>query len=93
MLFKPKEKTKIDIEIDQLTLNLKDHPVTSKEYGKIVKRMSELHKIRQEERPDQFSKNNMLAAAASILGILLITKYEYENIVDSKALGFIPKLK
>jgi hypothetical protein len=97
MLFQPKEKTKLDLEIDQLTTALKDHPVTSKEYAKIVKRMTELNKIRSEEnkKPERelLSPNSLLAAAASILGIILITRYEKENVVTSKSLGFIPRTK
>ena len=43
------------------------------------------------EKPDQVSKDALVAAGASILGIALIINYERLNVIASKALGFVLK--
>lgn len=43
------------------------------------------------ERPDQVSKDALVAASASIAGILLIIGYERFNVIASKALSFVLK--
>lgn len=43
------------------------------------------------DKPDRVSKDALVAAAASILGIGLIINYERLNVIASKALGFVLK--
>lgn len=43
------------------------------------------------EKPDRMSKDALVAAGASIAGILLIINYERMNVIASKALSFVMK--
>ena len=55
-------------------------------------RMREIElKEREAEKPDRVSKDALVAAAASIAGILVIVGYERVNVIASKALGFVLK--
>lgn len=87
-----KDKSRLDEEIDKLTKSLVNLEVTSKEYTSTVEQISKLHKIRQDSKPDRPSWNTGLTVAANILGIILITRYEKEHVVTSKALGFIKRI-
>lgn len=89
----PKEKTRLDIEIDQLVLALGDHEATSVEYAKIVEQLNRLMKIRQENRPARVSPDTWAMIGANILGIAMITWFERGNVVTSKALGFIGRVR
>lgn len=89
----PKEKTRLDKEIDKLVLALGDHKATSVEYGKIVDQLNRLTKIRQEDKPDRVSPDTWAMIGANLFGIAMITWFERENIVTSKALGFISRIR
>lgn len=89
----PKEKTRLDIEIDKLVLALGDHKATSVEYEKIVEQLNRLMKIRQENRPARVSPDTWAMIGANILGIAMITWFERGNVVTSKALGFIGRVR
>ncbi len=43
------------------------------------------------EKPDRVSKDALVAAGASLAGILVIVGYEKFNVIASKALGFVLK--
>lgn len=88
-MFTKKDKSRLEIEIDQLVLHLKDHNPTSEEYGTIVDRMMKLHKLEAETQPEQISRNTMLSVGANLLGIAMIIKHENVNVITSKALGFV----
>jgi hypothetical protein len=66
----------------------------SEEYDAITDQIVKLKKLQHETthswRP---SPDAVIGAAGSVLGILLILKYEQIHIVTSKALGFVGKLK
>jgi hypothetical protein len=93
-MFAPKKNTYVDDVIARLTVKMhNDMEAGSEEFGVALDQLSKLQKIRQEEKPDTVSSDALLAAAVNILGIALIIKHEHVNVITSKALGFIPKLK
>ncbi len=91
MFTRPKKKSKLQIEIDRLILELDVHAVTSEKYGDIVDRLLKLQKIQSETTPESINPNTALTVAANIIGILTIVRHEHLNVITSKALGFIIK--
>jgi hypothetical protein len=91
MLIKSKIEAQLDAEIQSLLRELSNHSSTSEEYADIVERMSKLHKLKVEERPKQISQDTVLVVVANLFGIFWLTRYERENVLSSKALGFIMK--
>lgn len=91
MLPKSKIQAKLDEEIIS-SLNklesLKDKP---DEYDIVVERIAKLHKLKTEERLKPPSIDTMLAVSANIFGILWLTRFEKEHVLNSKALGFVMK--
>lgn len=85
----PKEKTRLELEIDKLTFALGDHDPNSDEYTKIVDQLKRLNEIRKENRPDRVKPDTWAMIGANLVGIAMITWFERENVVTSKALGFI----
>jgi len=84
-------EAKLDEEILSALEELKSHETTSDEYAVVVDRMSKLHKLKVEERPKPISRDTAVVVAANIFGILWLTRYERENVISTKALGFILK--
>jgi hypothetical protein len=91
MFTKSETETKLDAEIHSLLAKLKETTKDSEDYGTLVDRIAKLHKLKTEERPKQISPDTALIVAANIFGILWLTRYERENVINSKALGFIMK--
>jgi hypothetical protein len=92
-MFAPKKNTYVDNEISRIVLAMQDMEVDSDKYGATLERLSKLQKIRQEEKPDRVSSDTIAAVAANLIGIAIIIKHENVNVITSKALGFIPKLR
>lgn len=90
---KPKTKTQRQREIDRLVLELDKHEPTSEKYGDVLNRLSKLHKMEQDYRPNRPSADTVVAAGANILGIAMIIRHENLNVITTKALTFVSKLK
>lgn len=82
-------RTKLDEEIISALEELGKHESTSEEYGIVVERITELHKLKTEESLKLPSLDNVLFVSANIFGILWLTRYEREHVINSKALGFV----
>lgn len=93
MLIKSETETKLDAEIRAVLKELSQQERTSEEYGTLVDRIVKLHKLKTEERYKQISPDTVLVVVANIFGILWLTRYERENVINSKALGFVMKTR
>ena len=67
--------------------------VDSQEYGELLGRLEKLQRIRQEERPDNFSSDGLLMAATNLIGIFAILQHENLNVITSKALSFVTRTR
>lgn len=81
----------LDKEILSALAELSQHESTSDEYGAVVERIAKLHKLKSEEKIKLPSLDTALVVAANVFGILWLTRYERENVISSKALGFVMK--
>ena len=93
MFNRNKPKTKLQLEIDKLVLALGNHQPTSKEYEQILDRLKELHKMQLDNKPATVSPDTKVAAAVNLCGILLIIRHEHVNVVASKAISFVQKMR
>lgn len=53
--------------------------------------LTKLYAIKTNIRPDRFSKDQLLAVGANLLGVILILNFERTANVTSKALGMVVK--
>lgn len=93
MFNRPKPKTKVELEIDRLFAELKNHQPTDEKYGKVMDQLKELTKIQKDTKPESVSPDTKVMAAVNLAGIVMILKHEHVNVIASKAISFVPKLK
>ena len=87
------ERTKLQVSIDRAHETLQRLDPASEEYGIALDRLVKLHKMEDDNRPRSASPDTIVSAAASLLGILLILHYERTEIVTTKAMSFVPKMR
>jgi hypothetical protein len=88
-MFLPKRNTYVDDEITRAVKALHDKDMTDEKYGVILHRLETLHKMRQDEKPDQLSSDTLALVTANLIGILLIIRHEHVNVISSKAMSMI----
>lgn len=86
-----KKKSKLDEEIDTCLEEMSSVSTASKEYGKMVRNLKQLYRLKREEKGRKVSPDTKAVIAGNLLGILLILGYEKANVITSKALGFVLK--
>lgn len=84
-----REKTALEKAFDYALLKLDDHDPGSEEYGLRLDRIAQLHKMKEEEKPESVSKDTYVKVAANLVGIFMIIHHEQVNFIASKALPFI----
>lgn len=92
-LFTKKETSKDLIEDEKIAVleeMASEHSDTEK-YSRMVENLDVLCGLDKDS--NRIDVNTVLTIAGSLAGIVLILKYEKLDIITSKALGFIPKLK
>ena len=93
MFLDPKPKSKLEIAIDDVLSEMSHHSTTTEEYGKLLARLKDLQKMKADERPNRPSPDTLIQSGAYILGIVLIIRHEELNIITTKALSFVPRLR
>jgi len=58
-----------------------------------LKKLSSLYKLLETETSRRVDANTVLTVAGSLAGILLIIGYERANVLTSKAVGFVMRLR
>jgi hypothetical protein len=87
----PKPKAKLEIAIDNVLEEMSHHSTTTEEYGKLLERLTALHKLR--EKPQRPSPDVVIQSTTYIFGIAMILRHEEFNIITTKALGFLPRIR
>lgn len=85
----PKPKSKLQIAIDEVLLDMRDHSPRSDEYKTLLDRLTELEKIQAEHKPYRPSPDTLILAAVNLIGIAMIIRHENLNVITTKALSFV----
>lgn len=73
---------------------LKTTDVTSEDHKLILSQLELLYKIENSTKTtNRVSPDALVAAAASLTGIIAILGFEHAGVITSKALGFVTKTK
>lgn len=86
-------KTELDEVIDQIVASIKDDHPESEEFDKKTDQLVKLYKLKAETKPARVSPDTLAVIAANLTGIMMIVGHERANVVTSKALGFLLKLR
>lgn len=91
MFIDPKPKAKLEIAIDDVLDEMAHHSTTTEEYGKLLERLTALHKLK--ETPQRPSPDVIIQSATYILGVGMVLRHEELNIITTKALGLLPRIR
>lgn len=95
-MFNPKtqtEKTGLEEAIDSALTDLKGYTADQEEHSAIVDQLTKLYAIKDQESPKRVSPDTLVTVGANLLGVLVIIKHEQVNVITSKALAFLPKIR
>jgi hypothetical protein len=88
---KSNESLLLEKALDRAIRDLGNHAVGSEEYSKTLDHVVTLHKMLVEEKTPSMSKDTMAVVGGNLLGILMIIKHEFVNVVTSRAVGLLLK--
>lgn len=90
MLTRKKDPTPLETVTISAVEALNNYPPNTTEYGVILDRVEQLHKMCQDEKSStKMPPETKATIAANLVGIAMILNFERANIVTSKALGFV----
>lgn len=90
------ETPSLDEAIETAFAHLASEEPTTDAYSVIVDQLKKLYDIKSSYEKDNknfVSKDQLVAVAGSIAGILILVSYEHVHPITSKALGFVLKPK
>ena len=92
---KSREYTLLEIEFERTLSVMKTVLHESKEYAQMLNAAERLHEMMEKERetPSSVSRDTMANIGANLLGIIMIIKHEHVNVITSKALSFVTRLR
>lgn len=87
------EDSALEQAIDELFDEMSGYSGDSEEYAKRVDQLSKLYSLKEIDSKKRVSPDTLAIVAGNLAGIVVIVGYERMNIVTSKALNFILKLR
>lgn len=88
-----KHQRMLESELEHVITNLKAEVFRSEDYVKTLSIVERLHGMMDREKPKTISKETVLNVAANLIGIILIIRHENVNVITSKALSFVTRLR
>jgi hypothetical protein len=82
-----------DEEVKHILTKLASLSPDSEEYTKTVNNLSRLCEARSLKTNRTISLDTIINGAVNLLGILLILNHERLNVITSKSIAFIPKVR
>jgi hypothetical protein len=90
---KPRYQRMIETEIERALSELKLSRFDSEDYTTTLGIAERLHDMVDKEKTSFVTKDALLTVGGNLLGILLIIRHENVNVITSKALGFVTRLR
>jgi hypothetical protein len=91
MFTRVNKPTQLETALDRAFENLSQKGVATDEYVRTLEAVTELHKMKEAEKPSQVSPDTMLLVGANLVGILLIIRHEHVNVITSRAMSTLMK--
>ena len=87
------EPSQLDIALNRAYAALSNLQETDEQYSQILDHIVKLHKMKNDERTSQVSPDTWATIGANLVGILLIIRHEHVNVITSRAMNLVTKLK
>jgi hypothetical protein len=65
MFLDPKSKSKLQVAIDSTLFEMESHSASSEEFGTMLDRVKQLHKLKEEEKPSRPSPDTLILVGQS----------------------------
>lgn len=88
-MFSRRVENPLDRQIDRALRDMNNHTIGSEEYLAHLSAVTELTKLKKEQRSLAVSKDTLAVVAGNLLGIVMVIKHESLNVVTSKAIGLL----
>lgn len=87
------EATSLDKAIEEVFSEMQGFSSDDDEYAKMVDQLVKLYSLKEKNSPEKVDANTKAIIFGNLAGILLIVGHEKTNVVTSKALSFVMKLR
>jgi hypothetical protein len=89
-MFASKKNAIVQKEMDRLVLELES--LAPDDYEVTLSRLTVLNKLK-DQTPEPLSPNTIVMGGVNLLGIAMIIRHEQLNVIATKALSFVTKVK
>lgn len=93
MLKRNQSVVQLENAINDALHRLENLQVESEEYAQALAHIERLQTIRDQFRKSRVSPDTWLVVGANLLGILLVVKYEHENVITTRAMSMMNMVK
>lgn len=90
---KTQQKTGVDLAIDEVLREMQGFTSDTEQYASMVDQLSKLYKLKEDTSKKRVSPDTLAIVAGNLLGIVVIVGYERAEVVTSKALSLLLKLR
>jgi len=87
------EKSGLDIAIDTVFSEMAGYNAHDDEYVIMVDQLTKLYALKQENCQQSVSRDTLVIVLGNLIAVVLIVGHEHTNVVTSKALGFLLKIR
>ena len=87
------DKQTLDTTIDYVIDQMHEHHAYSPEFTTMVENLTQLHKMKMNEKASRPSADAVISVVGNLAGIVAILGFEQTHVITSKALGFVSKIK
>lgn len=87
------ENSGLQEAIDEILREMARYSSSSDEYAKMADQLSKLYSLKEIDSKRRVSPDTLALVIANLTGIILIVGHERMNVVTSKALSFVMKLR
>lgn len=87
------EKTGLDIAIDTVFSEMAGYNANDDEYVVMVDQLTKLYALKQVNCAETISRDTLVIVIGNLVAVILIVGHEHTNVITSKALGFLLKIR
>lgn len=92
-ILNPNKNPGLDMVINALELEMKDLNGDSPEYAKMRKHLSKLYALKKQDASTRISPDTLAVVGGNVLIAVLVIGYEQKNVITTKALSFLSKVR
>jgi hypothetical protein len=93
LIRRTEHETGLEKAINDILVQMSTTSPDNKEYSAMCDQLVKLYELKKIDLPQQVSPDTLVIVAGNLLGILLIVNYEKMEILTSKALSLVLRLR